>query len=78
MGKQLFILTFLAVFSVYAFGNIARAEQEVEVKNSYLNVTSVNKKDDTDIQRVKIDKCFLSIIRINLGHHELPVKEDKE
>lgn len=49
-----------------------------KVQEKIAKKEGVNKKDDTDIQRVKIDKCFLSIIRINLGHHELPVKEDKE
>lgn len=63
--------------------NPAKAEevapaQEVEVKNSYLNVTSVNKKGDGELQKVVIDKCFLSIIRINLGDKEVPVEVVKE
>lgn len=49
-------------------------QQDVEIKNSYLNVTSVNKKGDAEVQRVKIDKCFLSIIRINLGDKEVPIE----
>lgn len=64
--------------------NPAKAEeadcgkQEVEVKNSYLNVTSVNKKETAHCQKVVIDKCFLSIIRINLGDKEVPVEVVKE
>lgn len=53
-------------------------KQDVEIKNSYLNVTSVNKKDDAEVQKVRIDKCFLSIIRINLGDKEVPVEVIKE
>lgn len=53
-------------------------KQDVEIKNSYLNVTSVNKKDDAEVQKVRIDKCFLSIIRINLGDKEVPVEVVKE
>lgn len=53
-------------------------KQDVEIKNSYLNVTSVNKKDDAEIQKVVIDKCFLSIIRINLGDKEVPIEVVKE
>lgn len=53
-------------------------KQDVEIKNSYLNVTSVNKKDDAEVQKVRIDKCFLSIIRINLGDKEVPVEVVKK
>lgn len=72
-----------AVLLGLLIGGIANAEelqpqQDVEIKNSYLNITSVNKKDDTELQRVKIDKCFLSIIRINLGDKEVPYPENKE
>lgn len=72
-----------AVLLGLLIGGIANAEelqsqQDVEIKNSYLNVTSVNKKDDAEVQRVKIDKCFLSIIRINLGDKEVPYPENKE
>ena len=56
----------------------AEPQQDVEIKNSYLNVTSVNKKQDADNQKVRIDKCFLSIIRINLGDKEVPVAISKE
>lgn len=81
MNKLLFIVTLIAVIGVTVLGSLAKAEdvkgQEAEIRNSYLNITSVNKKGDADLQRVKIDKCFLSIIRVNLGHHELPAKEDK-
>lgn len=56
----------------------AEPQQDVEIKNSYLNVTSVNKKQDADNQKVRIDKCFLSIIRINLGDKEVPVDISKE
>ena len=52
--------------------------QDVEIKNSYLNVTSVNKNDEAEVQKVRIDKCFLSIIRINLGDKEVPVEVVKE
>ena len=56
----------------------AEPQQDVEIKNSYLNVTSVNKKQDADNQKVRIDKCFLSIIRINLGDKEVPIDISKE
>ena len=56
----------------------AEPQQDVEIKNSYLNVTSVNKKQDADNQKVRIDKCFLSIIRINLGDKEVPVDISKK
>lgn len=49
-------------------------KQNIRVKNSYLNITSVNKKKDAKVQDVVIDKCFLSIIRINLGDKEVPVE----
>ena len=72
-----------AVLLGLLIGGVVNAEevqpqQDVEIKNSYLNITSVNKKDDTELQRVKIDKCFLSIIRINLGDKEVPYPENKE
>lgn len=72
-----------AVLLGLLIGGIANAEelqpqQDVEIKNSYLNITSVNKKEDAEIQKVKIDKCFLSIIRINLGDKEVPYPENKE
>lgn len=72
-----------AVLLGLLIGGIANAEelqpqQDVEIKNSYLNITSVNKKDDGEVQRVKIDKCFLSIIRINLGDKEVPYPKNKE
>lgn len=53
------------------------SKQDVEVTNSYLNIKSINKKGDANIQKVKINKCFLSIIRINLGGKEVPVKLEK-
>lgn len=53
------------------------SEQDVQITNSYLNIKSVNKKEDANVQRVKIDKCFLSIIRINLGDKEVPVELKK-
>ena len=53
-------------------------KQDVQVKNSYLNATSVNKKGDAEVQKVVIEKCFLSIIRINLGDKEVPVEVVKE
>lgn len=53
------------------------SEQDVELTNSYLNVKSINKRGDANVQRVKIDKCFLSIIRINLGDKEVPVELEK-
>ena len=56
----------------------AEPQQDVEIKNSYLNVTSVNKKQDANNQKVRIDKCFLSIIRINLGDKEVPIDISKE
>ena len=63
--------------------NPAKAEevvpkQDVQIKNSYLNVTSVNKKGDAEVQKIVIDKCFLSIIRIKLGDKEVPVEVEKE
>lgn len=81
MEKKLLLGTVLLGLLI---GGIVNAEeiqpqQDVEIKNSYLNVTSVNKKDDAELQRVKIDKCFLSIIRINLGDEEVPLPDkDKE
>lgn len=53
------------------------AKQDVEITNSYLNIKSVNKRGDANVQKVKIDKCFLSIIRINLGDKEVPVELEK-
>lgn len=53
------------------------AKQDVEITNSYLNIKSVNKRGDANVQKVKIDKCFLSIIRINLGDKEIPVELEK-
>lgn len=53
------------------------SEQDVGLTNSYLNVKSINKRGDANVQRVKIDKCFLSIIRINLGDKEVPVELEK-
>lgn len=72
-----------AVLLGLLIGGIANAEelqpqQDVEIKNSYLNITSVNKKDDAEIQKVRIDKCFLSIIRINLGDKEVPIPENNK
>ena len=81
MDKRLLLGTVLASLLIGAVVNAEeiQPQQDVEIKNSYLNVTSVNKKDDAEIQKVRIDKCFLSIIRINLGDKEIPLPEnDKE
>ena len=81
MNKRLLLGTVLAALLIGAAVNAEelQPQQDVEIKNSYLNVTSVNKKDDAEIQKVRIDKCFLSIIRINLGDKEVPIPDkDKE
>ena len=69
----------LGLLAVPAMADEDCGKQEVEVRNSYLNINSVNKKTDAHCQKVVIDKCFLSIIRINLGDKEVPLpeKEDK-
>ena len=74
LGTVLFALLIGAVVNAEEI----QPQQDVEIKNSYLNVTSVNKKDDAEIQKVRIDKCFLSIIRINLGDKEVPIPEDNK
>lgn len=81
MNKKLLLGTVLLALLIGAVVNAEeiQPQQDVEIKNSYLNVTSVNKKDDAEIQKVRIDKCFLSIIRINLGDKEIPLPDkDKE
>lgn len=80
MDKRLLLGTVLLGLLIAGVANAeeVQPQQDVEIKNSYLNVTSVNKKDDAELQRVKIDKCFLSIIRINLGDKEVPYPENKE
>lgn len=77
MKKELLLGTMVVGFAIGAIAN-AEPAQDVEIKNSYLNVTSVNKQEDAELQRVKIDKCFLSIIRVNLGGKEVPVEVQKE
>ena len=80
MDKKLLLGTVLASLLIGAVVNAEeiQPQQDVEIKNSYLNVTSVNKKDDAEIQKVRIDKCFLSIIRINLGDKEIPLPENNK
>lgn len=72
LGISLFILCLTPVNA-----QPESAKQDVEITNSYLNIKSVNKRGDANVQRVKIDKCFLSIIRINLGDKEVPVELEK-
>lgn len=80
MDKRLLLGTVLAALLIGAVVNAEeiQPQQDVEIKNSYLNITSVNKKDDAEIQKVRIDKCFLSIIRINLGDKEVPIPENNK
>lgn len=54
------------------------SKQDVEITDSYLNIKSVNKVDDAAVQKIRINRCFLSIIRINLGGKEVPVDIKKE
>lgn len=72
LGISLFILCLTPVHA-----QPDAAKQDVEITNSYLNIKSVNKRGDANVQKVKIDKCFLSIIRINLGDKEVPVELEK-
>lgn len=80
MDKRLLLGTVLLALLIGAVVNAEeiQPQQDVEIKNSYLNVTSINKKDDAEIQKVRIDKCFLSIIRINLGDKEIPLPENNK
>ena len=72
LGISLFVLCFTPVNA-----QPDAAKQDVEITNSYLNIKSVNKRGDANVQKVRIDKCFLSIIRINLGDKEVPVELEK-
>lgn len=76
MKKKIVILMGLVLIGLTSTAKAEEVipQQEVEIKNSYLNVTSVNKKQDATTQKVVIDKCFLSIIRINLGDKKVPVE----